>query len=105
MAYGLIFYSVLSGKDGVAGKTPEKPGWHWFGGSFDGFNSTSDLGISGYPPFLTVDYEIKGKNAKIPSKGGAGGCGGHGGHPGNSFVVDLKRSTQLSIINHKGRLR
>lgn len=100
----VYFYFIFTGKNGVAGETPEKPGFRWFGSSFDDFDFTSDLGVSGYPPFLTFDYNIKGKNAKMPSAGGDGGCGGFGGHKGNAFVVELKKPPQFSIQNENGML-
>lgn len=62
-------FSVLPGKDGVAGETPEKPGFHFFGGSFEDFAFTSTIGGTAIPPFITVNYDIRGKNAKYPTKG------------------------------------
>lgn len=102
----LVSFCTVSyiGKDGVEGETPEDPGWHFFGGSFGGFDSTSELGGTWWPPFVTVNYEIKGKNATWPSKGGDGGSGGLGGHRGDSFIVELQKLTQCSIQNQNGRL-
>lgn len=97
------FYFFLTGKDGEEGKHPAKPGFHFFGESFDGFDFTSSLGVCGIPPFVTVDYEIQGKTGKRSSAGGDGGCGGFGGLPGDAFVVQLKKSTPLSIKNQRGR--
>lgn len=96
----LIFFSV--GKDGIEGKNAPKPGFHFFGGSFGGFKSTSTVGVCGIPPFVTVDYDIEGQNATKPSNGGNGGCGGFGGHHGESFVVALKHIPKISIQSQKG---
>lgn len=93
----------ITGKDGVEGKTPEHPGFHFFGGSFGEFDFTSGLGVSKIPPFLTVDYELKGKSGIVPSKGGDGGCGGLGGHQGDEFVVEFTKEAKLSIMKQKGR--
>lgn len=98
----MYFHSFL-GKDGIKGKNAPKPGFHFFGGSFGDSTSKSDLGISGIPPFLTVDYNIKGENAKKPSNGGSGGCGGFGGYQGESFVVVLKKTPKFSIMSQRGK--
>lgn len=39
------------------------------------------------------------------TKGGNGGCGGLGGIKGESFVVELKKPTQCSILSQKGKLQ
>lgn len=90
------------GKDGIEGKNAPKPGFHFFGGNFGGFDSNSKVGASAIPPFITVNYEIKGNNGKKPSEGGNGGCGGFGGHQGESFVVVLKKPPQFLIMNQQG---
>lgn len=90
------------GKDGIEGKNAPKPGFHFFGGNFGGFDSSSTIGGSAIPPFITVNYDIKGKEGRKPSNGGNGGCGGLGGIQGKSFVVVLKQPPKFLIINKKG---
>ncbi|XP_031631115.1 uncharacterized protein LOC116345674 [Contarinia nasturtii] len=92
-----------NGKDGEEGETPPEPGFHWFGQPFDTFNCRrTSLGVSKIPPFLTVDYDIEGGNAKKPSAGGNGGVGGIGGKSGQNFIGELKKRSHFVISTNQG---
>lgn len=63
------------------------------------------MGACFIPPFVTVDYTIKGDKGIKPTKGGHGGYGGLGGKPGQLLIAPLKQHTiEFSVSNTNGNI-